>query len=122
MLSQREVARKYNALINDVKTKDFYKIDLTNRVNCYTCQTCGHITKTKDVDSGVTPFMFGCEKCSQTAYSSFYKDIAPHLTPTVEWYRPSLAEVQKMRSKNSGALDHVLQGGLLSRKPEPPIV
>ncbi len=117
MLSQREVEQKYNRLLEDVKTKDFYKIDLTNRVNCYTCQTCGHITKTKDVDAGVTPFMHTCESCGKTAYSSFYKDIAPHLQPTQEWYRPTLERVLKMR-KNSGMLDHILQGGLDVRKIE----
>lgn len=118
MMSQREVERKYNKLIDDVKTKDFYKINLANRVNCYTCQSCRHITKTKDVDAGVTPFIFDCEKCNKEAYSSFYTDIAPHLKPTFEWYRPTLEETMKLR-KNPNAIDHVLQGGLLSRKIQP---
>lgn len=117
MKSQREVERKYNRLLEDVKTKEFFKIDLTNRVNCYTCQTCGHITKTKDVDAGVTPFMHTCESCGQTAYSSFYKDIAPHLKPTQEWYRPTLERVLKMR-RNSNLLDHILHGGLDVREIE----
>ncbi len=73
MISQREVKKRYNKLMNDVKTKDFYKVDLTNRVNCYVCD-CGHITKTKDIDSGVTPFTFTCEKCKGTAKSTFYND------------------------------------------------
>jgi hypothetical protein len=42
MISQREIERKYNKLINDVKMNSYYtETDLTNRVNCYTCQTCG---------------------------------------------------------------------------------
>lgn len=112
--SQREIERRYNKLISDVESNDFYKVDLTNRVNCYTC-TCGHITKTKDVDSGVTPFMHSCEKCRQMARSSFYNDIAPDQEPTEEWYRPTLKQVLKMR-KNEDLLNHVLSGGLIVRK------
>jgi len=115
MKSQREVIRKYEKLLQDVATKDFYKIDLTNRVNCYTCQSCSGITKTKDVDAGVTPFMHSCVYCGQTAYSSFYKDIAPSIKPVQEWYRPTLAQCLKMRS-DEGLLEHVLNGGLDVRK------
>jgi len=116
MISQRKVERQYNKLITDVKTNDYYTdIDLTNRVNCYVCE-CGHITKTKDVDQGVTPFMFTCEACGGTARSTMYKDIAPMKKPTFEWYRPKLKQVQKMRKKEEGLLDHVLRGGLDYRK------
>lgn len=115
MMSQREVERKYNSLLHDVATKDYYKIDLANRVNCYSCKTCGHITKTKDIDAGVTPFMSICEECNGIAYSSFYKDIAPNQQPTFEWYRPSLKECLKMR-KEPESLDHIFNGGLEYRK------
>ena len=114
MKSQREIERKYNKLLKDVETNDFYKIDLNNRVNCYVCG-CGHITKTKDIDAGVTPFMHKCEKCRQMARSTFYKDIAPNQQPPEEWYRPTLKQVLKMR-KNEGMLDHILQGGLDVRR------
>lgn len=118
MESQREVERKYNKLMEDVKTNDFYtKIDLSNRVNCYVCTKCNLITKTIDVDAGVTPFMHTCEHCGEIAHSTFYKDIAPHLMPTQEWYRPTLDQCFKMRNKQ-GLLDHVLQGGLDVRKLE----
>ena len=114
MQSQREIERKYSKLLKDVETNVFYKIDLTNRVNCYVCG-CGHITKTKDVDAGVTPFMHKCEKCGQMAQSTFYKDIVPEQQPTEEWFRPTLKQVLKMR-KNEGMLDHILQGGLDVRR------
>ena len=114
MESQRSIERKYKKLLNDVATKDYYKTDLTNRVNCYRCKECGHITKTKDVDAGVTPFMHNCEECQEMAYSSMYQDIAPDKEPTKEWYRPSLAETLKYRKKPYGEamLDHILKGGL----------
>lgn len=114
MESQNQVEKKYKKLLHDVATNDFYKIDLTNRVNCYTCQ-CGHITKTKDVDAGVTPFYFKCECCGSVAQSTMYKDVAPEQTPTFEWYRPTLKEVLKMRNKPA-LLDHILNGGLDYRK------
>lgn len=114
MTSQREVEKKYNALINDVQTKDFYKIDLTNRVNCYKCK-CGHITKTKDIDAGVTPFMHSCEKCGQYAQSTMYRDIVPDQKPTQEWYRPTLKEMLKLRS-NQPLLEHIFNGGLMNRR------
>lgn len=113
--STREVERKYNKLLKDVATKDFYKVDLSNRVNCYVCQTCKLITKTIDIDAGVTPFMHTCEHCGEVAYSTFYKDIAPYIKPTQEWYRPTLKQCLKMRNKQ-GLLDHILQGGLDVRK------
>lgn len=112
--SQKSVQKKYEKLIHNVNTLDYYKTDLTNRFNCYVC-SCGHITKTKDVDSGVTPFMFSCEKCGNTATSTFYKDIIPSEPHTIEWYRPTLKETLKLR-KNFGLLEHVLNGGLLDKK------
>lgn len=117
MISVKEIIKKYNELLLKVKTEDFYKIDLTNRVNCYRCSTCHHITKTKDIDAGVTPFMFTCENCGETATSTFYTDIAHLQEPTIEWYRPSLKQVLKLRKKeDNGMIDHILQGGLDDRK------
>lgn len=114
MISQREVERQYHKLSEKVKKDSYYNIDLNNRVNCYSCD-CGHITKTKDVDAGVTPFIHNCEMCGKMAKSSFYNDTHPDLLPTQEWYRPSLNEVLKLRSKPH-VLDHVFNGGLMSRK------
>jgi hypothetical protein len=114
MISQGEVIRKFEKLLKEVATSDFYKVDLTNRVNCYTC-SCGHITKTKDVDSGVTPMFFDCERCGGDASSSGYRDIVPHQEPTIEWYRPRLIDLIKMRHKTF-LLEHVLKGGLMHRK------
>lgn len=85
-------------------------------VNCYSCSNCGHITKTVDVDAGVTPMMHKCEKCGHMAESSFYNDIAPGVDPTEEWYRPSLEQVLKVRKTQPGLVQHVLNGGLDCRK------
>ena len=76
---------------------------------------CGHITKTKDVDPGVTPFFHTCEKCGSMARSTFYTDIVPDKQPTEEWYRPTLEETLKM-TDNPGLVDHILNGGLNNRK------
>ncbi len=113
--SKREIERKYNKLLQEVSTKDFYKIDLTNRVNVYSC-ACGNKFKTIDRDAGVTPMFLMCDVCGTLATSSFYKDIAPELEPTTEWYRPNLNQLLKMRSKDNGMIEHVLSGGLECRK------
>lgn len=114
MISQREIERRYKKLMYDVATSDFYAVDLSNRVNCYVCN-CGHITKTKDVDAGVTPAFFACEECHALARSTFYRDIAPMRKPTFEWYRPKLPQLLKRRNKPE-LLEHILSGGLDCRK------
>ena len=118
MESQRSIERKYRKLLHDVATKDFYKTDLSNRVNCYHCKKCRHVTKTRDIDPGVTPFMHSCENCGEHAYSTMYNDIAPNQEPTEEWYRPSLHECLKYRKKEYGEsmLEHIFNGGLEVRK------
>lgn len=109
MKSQRQVEKEYNNLLKDVATEYFYKTELP-KMNCYVCG-CGHITKTINIDSGVTPFLFDCEKCGEKAKSTFFNDIAPRLKPKFEWYRPTLKQVLKMRKKPA-MLEHVLKGGL----------
>ena len=86
MISQRELERRYNRLMYEVKNNDFYKIDLQNRLNVYSC-SCGHDTITIDIDAGVTPFMYRCEKCGNRAISKGYQ-VQGNLTPTLEWYNP----------------------------------
>jgi len=114
-MNNAQLEKKYADLMHDVANDVYYKVDLTNRVNCYVCE-CGHITKTKDVDPGVTPFMFNCEKCGGMAKSRFYTDIAPEKKPTIEWYRPTLEQVKKMhRKKDFGTIDHILNGCLVNR-------
>lgn len=120
MKSQREIVKKYQALLSRVAKDDYYKIDLANRVNCYVC-SCGHITKTRDIDPGVTPAMHQCESCEKLAHSTFYRDVAPTVKPTQEWYRPTLDECLKSK-KSEALLDHIFKGGLLCRpiKETPP--
>lgn len=89
------------------------KTALFNKINCYTCTDCGHITKTIDIDPGTTPMFFQCEICDARAVSSMYNDIAPDKEPTQEWYRPALKKVKKMEPV---FIDHIMMGGLLSRK------
>lgn len=87
-----------------------------NKKNTYRC-SCGHSTHTIDVDKGVTPFMHSCEKCKNFAQSSMYSG-PQNIVPTQEWYRPTLKQCLKMRTKehSEGVLDHVLQGGLNNRQ------
>ena len=50
------------------------------------------------------------------ATSSFYRDIAPNQQPTFEWYRPTLEQVLQL--KPDEMIEHILNGGLASRKIE----
>lgn len=106
--------KEYDTLMRNLETNDYYRnLNLDNRVNCYICPECGHITKTKDIDRGTTPFMHECEKCDSLAYSSFYEDISPNCKPTQEWYRPGYQEFRYLPEQLK---EHVLVGGLISRK------
>lgn len=111
MKSVREITRQYNKMLESHQSEVNQ-----NRVNCYVCRNCGHITKNIDLADGVTPYAHTCENCGQLAISTFYKDIAPTQEPTQEWYRPTLKEAIKWRSKNTMMLEHILQGGLDVRK------
>jgi hypothetical protein len=116
-MNTNDIKTGYAKLMKAVAEDDFYKVDLSNRVNCYVCESCKHITKTKDVDSGVTPFMIHCEMCGGWAKSTMYRDIAPQQNPTFEWYRPSLEEtISKNENNPQFDLEHVLRGGLLKRE------
>lgn len=114
MESQREVERRYSKLMDSVKNDDYYKFNPDTVINNYVCTSCQHITKTKSVDVGVIPMMFTCEKCKKQAKSTFFKDYAPSQKATIEWYRPTLQQVLKMRNK-PWELEHVLKGGLAYR-------
>lgn len=80
------------------------------RLNRYTCQSCGGSIITVDRDEGVTPFMLLCRAkpgCKGHMYSSFYKNVQG--TPTYEWRKPTLAEFQKYPRAMQ---EHCKQGGL----------
>lgn len=94
------------------------------RENVYTCEKCGGLTVTIDVDEGVTPFMLKCRAsgrqgdCDGFARSSFYPKgpRPPHMpAPSWEWYRPDAEEVERL---SDAMREHVRQGGLCIRKRE----
>lgn len=83
---------------------------MSERLNRYTCQTCGGSIITIDRDKGVTPFMLLCRAkagCNGHMYSSFYRGVQGK--PTFEWRKPTSAEL----AKSSLAMQqHFEQGGL----------
>lgn len=109
-MSFREVERMYK----NIPAEYFKDVEL-NKVNCYKCN-CGHITKTINVNIGVTPMFFRCEACGNQATSTFFNDIAPNQKPTWEWYRPSLKETYKKFKRAHAMIDHICMGGLEVRK------
>ena len=97
------------------------KIAEPNRINCYSCGTCGYIMKTIDRHEGTTPMLETCIKCNRIAgaISSWYKDIAPDIPVTHEYVVPNLKTFLKYR-RNPDMIDHFCRGGLdlqLIKKP-----
>lgn len=92
---------------------------MENRINVYTCKSCGHQIVTIDIEEGVTPFMIDCKICKKDATSSFYR-VPEGLVPTHEWYKPTVKELKKLYGHNANLLmnmkDHVKSGGLDLRK------
>lgn len=64
------------------------------KINEYTCEA-GHVTRTGNVDPGVTPFMIGCKAdgCTEMAKSCFYR-CDQSRRPDWVWYRPNEAQFE----------------------------
>jgi hypothetical protein len=109
MTKKEHIIQRYNSIVyryKNQKVKD-------NKINCYICNKCDHITKTIEIDIGSIPFMFNCEKCDGMGTTTFSKDIAPTQKSTIEWYRPSLKEVLTYKDYKQ---ERILDGGLEHRK------
>lgn len=112
------------------------------RLNAYKCGTCYRVMVTRDLHAGVTPMFLACrttEGCQGRAVSSGYPaGPMPEGYPpvTLEWYRPSATEVERMRSKarernpltgspteqaqtEAAMLGHLMGGGLALRDAQP---
>jgi len=83
------------------------------RLNQYTCQTCGQSIITVDRVPGVTPMFIRCRAtvgCSGRAHSAFYR-VESDQTPTFEWRKPTPAEYEALDAATRE--EHVDRGGLL---------
>ena len=79
--------------------------------NQYTCNTCGGVITTIDLDEGTTSMFLACrasDDCAGRMISSMYR-VDQSLTPTHEWYTPDKLP------KDRGMRQHVEMGGLLIR-------
>jgi hypothetical protein len=81
-----------------------------DRINQYTCDTCGGTITTIDRDDGTTPMMLACRftGCNGRMMSHMYR-VQPGLTPDHEWFKPT-GKVARIHR------EHVSRGGLLIRK------
>jgi hypothetical protein len=111
-MNKKKIEKAYNQMLLNVE-KISMDID-RSRINCYVCPA-GHITKTVEIDKGVTPFMILCPYCDKMAQSTFYKEVAPDHIPRYEWYRPSLEETLK---ESASSRQYILDGGLYHRDTE----
>ena len=114
VMSVRKVTKLYNAIVETLKDEE------VRGVNYYICSNPNpHITITKDSVAGTTSFIISCPICKCGAKGNFYKkpdNILSKELPTHEWYRPTLKETLKLRSKNPQLLEHILMGGLELRE------
>lgn len=111
MKSVRELKESFRALF-PYHGSDISLIE--GRINCYKCPD-NHITRTKEIHLGITPFTHDCDICGKIAVSSLHVDISPNTDIAGEWYRPQLKQLIKLR-RFGNIVDHVLSGGLLYRK------
>ena len=116
-LKKATLKDSYNRMLERVKTKPYYTdVDLTNRLNTYTC-AAGHVTTTKDIHAGTTPMVINCPLCLMaktpvlSAYSAMYRPTKVGKV-SIEWYRPEWVEFEKLHPM---LMRHVLDGGLLLR-------
>lgn len=86
------------------------------KLNIYTCNTCRAFIVTRDLDTGVTPFMTGCrqEGCQGWMQSSFYRVYDQAMRASLVWARPKAIIADLLKPH---VLEHVLKGGLLLREP-----
>lgn len=111
MISLREIKRKLHECKTHYKNEEW-----EGKVNCYLCIECGKTTKTVHVDGGTIPAIFACNHCGGIARSTLYEDTAPDEEAVIEWYRPDVKELLKMRRKRMEKdLNHILNGGLTWR-------
>lgn len=105
-----------NELINKIKSGQTKGL-----VNAYICENL-HIVVTKNVDDGYIPTQTGCTQCDKVASSMMYQ-VNQNLGHSVEWFRPTEAEMQSHSlSLNPEQIkshrDYVTKGGLVSRVSE----
>lgn len=111
MQMQRRPVRSMD--IRPIKAASEPDNDQPQRINQYTCRTCGKTITTIDRDEGTTPMMLACratEGCNGSMFSAMYR-VAPYLTPEWEWYKPTKLPKGDMR-------EYVEMGGLMLRKIE----
>lgn len=112
MISQRRLIAGYNEMIAKMLEEEAP----VDKINIYTCEgeKCNNVVKTKDLVAGTTPFMVDCVRCGGKMKSSMYSNIPKEPEVTMEWYRPDINKVLKLRKK-PGLIEHILLGGLMLR-------
>lgn len=117
-MTKKELKKKYEEMLHTVEHARMY--DGRNAgEDEYLCNKCGATVLTRYRDKGVTPFTMRCTNryCNGIM-------IHEHTFPNgfgetkqmrvVDWVRPSFKQLEKMFEKDDiGAVNHVLQGGLV---------
>jgi len=105
-----------NELINKIKSGQTKGL-----VNAYICENLHNIL-TKNIDNGFIPTQIKCPQCESVASSMMYQ-VNQNLGHSVEWFRPTEAEMQShslslTADQIKSHRDYVTKGGLVSRVTE----
>ena len=90
---EADIIKRYNA----IKSEDLE--DHVGQIECFTCQECGKITRTKVLNKGHLPKGIICPKCGGEAMSSDFVDIAEGQPIEYNWRKPSIETVLKCHNK-----------------------
>lgn len=88
-------------------------MNLKGKKNRYTCDACGGVIITVDIDDGVTPAFLSCKTtlgCLGTMHSDFYR-VQTTMPAEYEWLKPD-----SLKGYSRGMRQHIEMGGLVLRK------
>ena len=83
-----------------------------NKLNTYTCDSCGKVIVTVHKHEGTTPMFLLCRAtagCNGRMISSMYA-VDQNQKPTHEWYKP------KKLPRDRGMREYIEMGGLMIRE------
>ena len=112
-MKKEKLEKEYEELVARIQTERMYD-GRGQGVHVYVCEKCGQRFYTRYKDKGVTPLTIKCRKCGKgtaihkTNVTEGYAKF--HRYEVHDWVRPTFEQLQKL---SEGAIDHVLNGGLM---------
>lgn len=113
IMKTEELKQQYDEMTSRIASARMYD-GRNSGVDVYVCDKCGHKFYTRYKDKGVTPFTIKCRHCQHGTMvhnDTISEQIANLMAFNVHnWVRPTFDQLQQL---NEGAIEHVLNGGLM---------